>query len=84
MIEDIKVIHALQIYGGIKDLLRSLSSSMSSNDQSRPLKYYYMNYGKEHRKIECHSCGSKMKKGRIRTVFTLCSIASWPYSSVRQ
>ena len=48
--------------GGIKDLFGSLSSSMSRNDQSRPLKYYCMNCGKEHREIACPSCGSKMKR----------------------
>jgi hypothetical protein len=48
--------------GGIKDLFGSLSSSMSRNDQSRPLKYYCMNCGKEHREIACPNCGSKMKR----------------------
>ena len=48
--------------GGIRDLLGSLSSSMSHNDQSRPLKYYCLNCGKEHRKISCPSCGSKIKR----------------------
>jgi hypothetical protein len=48
--------------GGIRDLLGSLSSSMSRNDQSRPLKYYCMNCGKEHREIACPNCGSKMKR----------------------
>jgi hypothetical protein len=46
---------------GIRDLFDSLSSSMSSNDQSRPLKYYCMNCGEEHREIAC-PCGSKMKR----------------------
>jgi hypothetical protein len=48
--------------GGIRDLLGSLSSSMSANDQSSPLKYYCMNCGKEHREIACPNCGSKMKR----------------------
>jgi hypothetical protein len=48
--------------GGIRGLLGSLSSSMSRNDQSRPLKYYCMNCGIEHREIACPNCGSKMKR----------------------
>jgi hypothetical protein len=48
--------------GGMRDLFGSLSSSMSRNDQSRPLKYYCMNCGKEHREIACPNCGSKMKR----------------------
>jgi hypothetical protein len=48
--------------GGIRDLFSSLSSSMSANNQSRPLKYYCMNCGKEHRQIACPNCGSKMKR----------------------
>jgi hypothetical protein len=48
--------------GGIRDLFSSLSSSMSANNQSRPLKYYCMNCGKEHREIACPNCGSKMKR----------------------
>ena len=48
--------------GGIKDLFGSFSSSMYRNDQSRPLKYYCMNCGKEHREIVCRNCGSKMKR----------------------
>jgi hypothetical protein len=48
--------------GGIKDIFGSISTSMSRNDQSRPLKYYCMNCGKEHRKIVCPNCGSKMKR----------------------
>jgi hypothetical protein len=55
----------LKRYGGtgrIRDLFGSLSSSMSRNDQSRPLKYYCMNCGKEHREIACPNCGSKMKR----------------------
>jgi hypothetical protein len=55
----------LKIYGGtgrIKDLFGSLSSSMSRNDQSRLLKYYCMNCGKEHREIAYPNCGSKMKR----------------------
>ena len=47
--------------GGIKDLFGSLFPSMSGSDQNRPLKYYCMSCGKEHRKIACPNCGSKMK-----------------------
>jgi hypothetical protein len=55
----------LKKYGGtsgIKNIFGSLSSPMSDNNQSRPLKYYCMNCGKEHRKIACPNCGSKMKR----------------------
>jgi hypothetical protein len=48
--------------GGIRDLFGSLSSSMSLDNGSRPLKYYCMNCGKEHREIACPSCGSKTKR----------------------
>jgi hypothetical protein len=48
--------------GGIKNLFGSLSSSISRNDQSRPLKYYCMSCGKEHREIACPNCESKMKR----------------------
>jgi hypothetical protein len=48
--------------GGIKDLFGSLSSSISRNSQSRPLKYYCMSCGKEHNEIACPNCGSKMKR----------------------
>jgi hypothetical protein len=47
--------------GGIRDLFGSFSSSISGN-QSRQLKYYCMNCGKEHNEIACPNCGSKMKK----------------------
>jgi hypothetical protein len=47
--------------GGIRDLFGSFSSSISG-DQSRQLKYYCMNCGKEHREIVCPNCGSKMKR----------------------
>jgi rRNA maturation endonuclease Nob1 len=46
---------------GIRDLFGSFSSSMSSN-QSRPLRYYCMNCGKEHNEIACPNCGSKAKR----------------------
>jgi hypothetical protein len=36
--------------GGIRNLFGSVSSSIPDN-QSRQLKYYCMNYGKEHREI---------------------------------
>jgi hypothetical protein len=45
--------------GGIRDLFSSLSSA---NSQSRPLKYYCMSCGKEHKEIACPNCGSKMKR----------------------
>ena len=48
--------------GGIRGLFSSLSSSMSDNSQSRPLKYYCMSCGKEHNEIACPNCGSKMKR----------------------
>ena len=47
--------------GGIRDLFGSFSSSASDN-QSRPLKYYCMNCGKEHNEIACPNCGSKAKR----------------------
>jgi hypothetical protein len=47
--------------GGIKDMLNSLSSSMSADNQ-KLLRYYCMNCGKEHREIACPNCGSKMKR----------------------
>jgi hypothetical protein len=46
--------------GGIKDMLGSLQSHTSGNN--RPLNYYCMVCGKEHREIACPSCGSKMKR----------------------
>jgi hypothetical protein len=54
----------LKRYGGsgIRDLFGSLSSSMSANSQSSPLKYYCMSCGKEHNEIACPDCGSKMKR----------------------
>ena len=48
--------------GGIKDMFRSLSSSMSDNNQYRPLKYYCIGCGKERKEIACPNCGSKMKR----------------------
>jgi hypothetical protein len=53
--------HGGGMCGGIKDLFGSFSSSLSGN-QSRPLKYYCMSCGKEHNKIACPNCGSKMKR----------------------
>jgi hypothetical protein len=46
--------------GGIRDLFGSLSSAFY--DQYKPLKYYCMGCGKEHREIACPYCGSKMKR----------------------
>jgi hypothetical protein len=45
---------------GVRDLFGSFSSAF--NDQYRPLKYYCMSCGKEHKEIACPSCGSKMKR----------------------
>jgi hypothetical protein len=45
--------------GGIRSLFGSLSSS---GNQSRPLKYYCMRCGNEHKEILCPNCGSKMKR----------------------
>jgi hypothetical protein len=54
-------------YGGIdriKGMFESVSSPMADNNnhQYRPLRYYCMNCGKEHNKITCPDCGSKMKR----------------------
>jgi len=46
--------------GRISDLFGSFSSAF--NDQYGPLKYYCMGCGKEHKKIACPNCGSKMKR----------------------
>jgi hypothetical protein len=45
---------------GVRDLFGSFSSAF--NDQYRPLKYYCMSCGKEHKKMTCPNCGSKMKR----------------------
>jgi hypothetical protein len=45
--------------GGIRGLFSSLSSS---GNQSRPLKYYCMRCGNEHKEILCPNYGSKMKR----------------------
>jgi hypothetical protein len=45
----------------IGGLFGSIPSSMTGN-QTRPLKYYCMNCGNEHKKIAYPSCGSKMKR----------------------
>ena len=50
------------VTGGVKDMFSSLSSSMPDNNQYRPLKYYCMGCGKEHREIACPNCGSRMKR----------------------
>ena len=47
--------------GRIKDMFGSISSPMSGNNQ-RPLRYYCMGCGKEHRETACPYCGSKMKR----------------------
>jgi hypothetical protein len=46
---------------GMRNLFGLFSSSVSGN-QSRTLKYYCMNCGKEHNEIACPDCGSKMKR----------------------
>jgi hypothetical protein len=48
------------VTGGIRDLFGSLSSAF--NDQYKPLKYYCMRCGKEHKEMACPNCGSKMKR----------------------
>jgi hypothetical protein len=53
--------HGVGMRDGIKELFGSLSSYLSGN-QSRPLKYYCMSCGREHNKIACPNCGSKMKR----------------------
>ena len=55
-----RVIKRYKGTGRIKDMLGSLSSPMSGNNQG--LKYYCMGCGKEHREIACPNCGSKMKR----------------------
>ncbi len=47
--------------GTLRDLFGLFSSSMSYN-QSMTVKYYCMSFGKEHNKIACPECGSKMKR----------------------
>jgi hypothetical protein len=39
-----------------------LSSSSTSENQHRQLKYLCMSCGKEHNEFECPSCGSKIKE----------------------
>jgi len=53
--------HGVGMRDGIKELFGSLSSYLSGN-QSRPLKYYCISCGREHNKIACPNCGSKMKR----------------------
>ena len=58
--------------GGIKDLYKSMSSSLGSswsNSTSAgmgycPIKYYCMNCGYEHRENACPKCGSKAVRVR--------------------
>ena len=51
-------------YLGGKDMRGLFGSSpfSVSDSQSRPLKYYCMNCGNEHKEIACPNCGSKMKR----------------------
>jgi hypothetical protein len=65
LINFLRVRGFMKRYGGIsriRDVLGSLLSSTSGNNQSRPLKYYCMNCGKEHKEISCPNCGSKAKR----------------------
>ena len=65
LINFLRVRGFMKRYGGIsriRDVLGSLFSSTSGNDQRRPLKYYCMNCGKEHNEIACPNCGSKAKR----------------------
>ena len=47
--------------GGIRDLF-GLSSSFTSGNPQKPLRYYCMSCGNEHKDIACPNCGSKMKR----------------------
>jgi hypothetical protein len=47
--------------GRIKDMFGSISSPMSGNNQ-KPLKYYRMGCGKEHREIACPNCDCSIMK----------------------
>jgi hypothetical protein len=65
LINFLRVRSFMKRYGGISrigDVLGSLLSSTSGNDQRGPLKYYCMNCGKEHREIVCPNCRSKAKR----------------------
>jgi hypothetical protein len=48
----------------IKGMFGSSSPPMTNdnNHQHRRLKYYCMNCGKEHNKVTCPNCGSKVKR----------------------
>jgi hypothetical protein len=46
-------------YGGISGI-RDLLSTISANND-RPLRYYCMSCGKEHRETACPNCGSRTK-----------------------
>jgi len=62
LVNFLRVRSVMKRYGGIgriKDMFGSLSSD---SNQYKPLKYYCMNCGKEHREIACPNCGSKMKR----------------------
>ena len=53
-------------HGGIdriKGMFGSVSPPMADDDrQYRPVRYYCMNCGNEHKDITCPNCGSKMKR----------------------
>ena len=62
LVNFLRVRSVMKRYGGIgriKDMFGSLSSD---SNQYKPLKYYCMNCGKEHREIACPNCGSKMNR----------------------
>ena len=59
-----------RVYGGIKELYKSMSSSFGNSSKSNgvfrgsdlvysPIKFYCMNCGYEHRENSCPKCGSK-------------------------
>jgi hypothetical protein len=56
--------------GGIKDLYKSMSSSLGSSWSAgagmgySPIKYYCMNCGYEHKENACPKCGSKAVRVR--------------------
>jgi hypothetical protein len=62
LINFLRVRGFMKRYGGISRIRDVLGSLSSGNDQRRPLKYYCMNCGKEHKEITCPNCGSKMKR----------------------
>jgi hypothetical protein len=47
--------------GGIRGLF-GLSSSLTSGNSQKPLRYFCMSCGRQHTEIACPNCGSKMKR----------------------